>query len=111
MNYLLRHSIDDNTRKGGWSRAKLTKDGIKLAESIAEKLKVLGVERIVCSDLVRAKATAKIINKVLNLPITYTRELREFNAGVVSGMKYDKANKLYPVKVNDYKNLYFKFLI
>ena len=109
MNYLLRHSIDDNTRKGGWSKAKLTKEGVKLAESIAEKLKGLGVERIVCSDLVRAKETAKIINKVLNLPITYTKELREFNAGVVSGMKYDKANKLYPVKVNDYKNLDFKY--
>ncbi len=109
MNYLLRHSIDDNTRKGGWSRAKLTKEGVKLAKEVAIKIEKLGIERIVCSDLVRAKETAKIINKVLNLPITYTKELREFNAGVVSGMKYDKANKLYPVKVNDYKNLDFKY--
>lgn len=109
MNYLLRHSIDDNTRKGGWSRAKLTKDGIKLAEEVAKKLKNFHFDRIICSDLVRAKETAKIINKELKLPIFYTDELREFNAGVVSGMKYDKANKLYPVKVNDYKNLDFKY--
>ena len=109
MNYLLRHSIDDNTRKGGWSRAKLTKEGVALAKEIAKKLKALDIERIVCSDLVRAKETAKIVNKELNLPITYTNELREFNAGIVSGMKYDKANKLYPVKVNDYKNLDFKY--
>lgn len=109
MNYLLRHSIDDNTRKGGWSKAKLTKEGVSLAKKVAEELKLFDIERIVCSDLVRAKETAKIINKVLNLPVTYVSELREFNAGLVSGMKYDKANKLYPVKVNDYKNMNFKY--
>lgn len=109
MNYLLRHSIDDNTKKGGWSNAKLTKEGVKLAKSMAEKLKSLDINNIICSDLVRAKQTARIINKVLKLPITYTSELREFNAGIVSGMKYDKANRLYPVKVDDYLNLDFKY--
>lgn len=109
MNYLLRHSIDDNTRKGGWSKSKLTKDGKKLARKVAIKLQNYDIKQIVCSDLVRAKHTAKIINKVLKLPIIYTSQLREFNAGIVSGMKYDKANKLYPIKVNDYKNLSFKY--
>ena len=109
MNYLLRHSIDDNRRKGGWSKARLTKDGVFLAKEMAIKLKNLDIEKIVCSDLVRAKQTAKIINKVLKLPITYTKELREFNAGIVSGMLYDKANRLYPVKVDDYLNLDFKY--
>ena len=104
MNYLLRHSIDDNSRKGGWSKARLTRQGVILAKEMAIKLKNLNIERIVCSDLVRAKQTAKIINRVLKLPITYTNQLREFNAGIVSGMKYDKANRLYPVKVDDYLN-------
>ena len=109
MNYLLRHSIDDNSRKGGWSKAGLTRQGVTLAKEMAIKLKNLNIERIVCSDLVRAKQTAKIINRVLKLPITYTNQLREFNAGIVSGMKYDKANRLYPVKVDDYLNPGFKY--
>ncbi len=109
MNYLLRHSIDDNTRKGGWSKAKLTKEGVELAEKTIEKLKKLDIERIVCSDLVRAKETCFIVNKVLKLPVEYSEDLREFNAGIVSGMKYEKANKLYPIKANDYKNLEFKY--
>ena len=109
MNYLLRHSIDDNTRKGGWSRARLTREGVSLAREMAIKLQALDIDRIICSDLVRAKQTAKIINKVLKLPIIYISDLREFNAGVVSGMRYDKANRLYPVKVDDYLNPDFKY--
>ena len=47
MNYLLRHSIDDNTRKGGWSRARLTKEGIRLAKDVALKLKNYNIKQIV----------------------------------------------------------------
>lgn len=109
MIYLIRHSIDDNSRKGGWSSAPLTLDGIKLAEVTVQKLKRLHINKIVCSDLVRAKQTCEIINRVLKLPVEYSQELREFNAGVVSGMKYEDAERLYPVGKNDYKDMNFKY--
>lgn len=109
MIYLLRHSIDDNTRKGGWSSAPLTLEGIKLAKRTAEKLISLNITRIVCSDLVRTKQTCEIINNKLKLPVTYTSELREFNAGIVSGMKYDEAERLYPVPEKAYKDMNFKY--
>lgn len=109
MIYLLRHSIDDNTRKGGWSNAPLTLEGIKLAEETAQRLKYLHITKIVCSDLVRTKQTCDIINNTLKLPVTFESALREFNAGVVSGMKYDEAERLYPVPPNAYKDMNFKY--
>lgn len=109
MIYLLRHSIDDNTRKGGWSSAELTEDGVKLAQEIVEKLHKLRIDKIVCSDLVRAKQTCEIINKKLNLPVVFVQDLREFNAGVVSGMKYDEADRLYPLPPQVYKDMNFKY--
>ena len=109
MIYLLRHSIDDNTRKGGWSSAPLTPEGIHLAKQTIEKIKDLNINKIVCSDLIRTKQTCEIINNKLRLPVTYTSELREFNAGIVSGMKYDEAERLYPVPENAYKDMNFKY--
>ena len=57
MIYLLRHSIDDNSRKGGWSSAPLTLDGIKLAEVTAQKLKTTKIRQLkvqkCCQQLMR----------------------------------------------------------
>ena len=109
MNYLIRHSIDDETRKGGWSPAPLTPEGEILANSTRKEINKLNINKIVCSDIVRTKQTANIINMDLNLPIIYDEGLREFNAGVVSGMKYQDAQMLFPVNENDYLNMNFKF--
>lgn len=109
MNYLLRHSIDDNTRKGGWSDAKLTNKGIALAKEISKIIPKLDIESIVCSDLPRAKETCEIINETLKIPVRYTKELREFNAGVVSGMEYGLIERLYPTRPTDFLNKNFKY--
>ncbi len=109
MNYLLRHSIDDNTKKGGWSQAPLTEEGIILANTTANALAKLNIKQIVCSDLQRAKETAEIINQKLNLHITYTDKLREFNAGIASGKTYQEIDQLFPTKATDYLNKNFKY--
>lgn len=109
MIYLLRHSTDDNSIKGGWSKVKLSKEGKVLAKQTAKILQNYSFEKIICSDLVRAKQTCKIINQTLNLPVTFVKDLREFNAGIVSGMNCEKANKLYPICEKDYNNMDFKY--
>lgn len=109
MIYLLRHSIDDNTKKGGWSDAILTPEGVELAKQTIAKIKQLNINKIVCSDLVRTRQTCEIINQELKLPVSFTSELREFNAGIVSGMAYDLADKLYPLPANAHKDMNFKY--
>lgn len=109
MNYLLRHSIDDNSRKGGWSPVHLNEDGIILAKETAKKLINLPVNQIISSDIVRTKETAEIVNEELNLPITYSKSLREFNAGVAAGMTYAELDRLYPINEKTYLDMNFKY--
>jgi probable phosphoglycerate mutase len=82
---------------GGWSEVELTELGIKQAESVAERL-VIELERtykIYSSDLYRARQTAEIISKALNIIPIYASELREFNPGIVSGMDGKEVEKYY----------------
>lgn len=109
MNYLLRHSIDDNSRKGGWTPVPLTLEGHILAYRMQSQVNKLPIDKIVCSDIVRAKETADIVNMDLNLPLFYEQSLREFNAGVASGMTYEELERNFPLKKNTYLNMNFKY--
>ena len=75
MIYLIRHGLDDESRIGGWSDVSLTNEGIKQVEK-AKKYIIdnLSFEKIISSDVKRAKETTKIINKNLNKKITYTKK-------------------------------------
>lgn len=78
---------------GGWSDVKLTELGKKQAESVANRLgeDLQDTYKLYSSDLNRAKQTTEIISTIIGIPPSYTRELREFNAGIVSGMDRKKA--------------------
>lgn len=54
------------------------------------------IQKIISSDLSRARQTADIINSELELPIEYTEKLREMNNGELAGMLNRDAEKLYP---------------
>ncbi len=97
--FLIRHGKDDDTVRGGWSKASLTDEGIAQVEKFASCLakdKTVSISRIFTSDLPRASQTAKIIAKQLNLPVEKLPEFRETNNGVLSGMKNEIANERYP---------------
>ena len=95
--YLIRHGEDDNQFRGGWSNHKLTQSGIHQSEKLAIYLKQhCKIEKIISSDLERAKQTAKIINSLLNVNIEFTDKLREMNNGLLAGMKNDIAQKTFP---------------
>lgn len=57
---------------------------------------VFKIQKIISSDLNRAKQTANIINEELKLPIEYTERLREMNNGEIAGMLNEDVEKLYP---------------
>ena len=97
MIYLIRHGLDDESKIGGWSDVSLTNEGIKQVDK-AKKYIIdnLSFEKIISSDVKRAKETSQIINKNLNKKITYTKKLREQSKGKYNGVKKSDLDK------NDY---------
>lgn len=98
MIYLLRHGEDDETYIGGHSNVALTNNGILQIQKIADELKnsKYKIDRIISSDIKRARQTTEIVNKTLNVPVEYTTMLRELDKGKLNGMLVTEANKIYP---------------
>lgn len=70
----------------------LTEEGIKETEAAADTLpKTIG--RMYVSTLGRAKQTAAILNKKLQLPIVYSDDLREVNFGELNGTPFTQESK------------------
>jgi broad specificity phosphatase PhoE len=109
--YLIRHGQttgDIENRYGGSYDDHLTDEGGVQAHKLAEELANSGIQIILCSPLIRAQETAKIINTKLNREIKTIENLRERNQnGVLSGLTRDEAKLKYPQLVEelkDYKN-------
>ena len=69
----------------------LTKKGIKQAEELRERIKTIDYDIVICSPLIRAKHTAKIIN-VKEKEILIDNRLEERNPGSLSGQSLDVTN-------------------
>lgn len=103
MIYLLRHGLDDERYIGGWSEIDLIDEGRNQIHEISKFIKDSNfkIDKIISSDIKRAVTTSKIVNKYLNLDITYCKYLRELNKGLLNGIekskypKYDKINSIY----------------
>ena len=86
MIYLLRHGLDDEQYIGGWSDVSLVRDGIKQVELVKDYISNnIEFNKIISSDILRAKQTAEIINKNFNKEIIYTDLLREQSKGDYNG--------------------------
>ena len=70
----------------------LTKLGIKQAEELKEKIKEIEYDIVICSPLIRAKHTAKIIN-VKEKEIIIDNKLEERNPGSLSGQSLEVTNR------------------
>ena len=90
MIYLIRHGLDDESMIGGWSDVSLTEDGKVQVENATKFLKNISFEKIISSDIKRAKETSLIINKEFNKEIIYTKKLREQNKGDYNGLLKEK---------------------
>jgi broad specificity phosphatase PhoE len=84
--YFLRHGESENNRLdlvNGWSDSPLSQDGIVQAHEAATLLASEPINRIVTSDLQRARHTAEIVAKTINVTtIDVFAGLRERNWGV-----------------------------
>lgn len=99
MLYLLRHGLDDETYLGGWSDVDLIEEGIKQVEVSTLKMKELNlkIDKIIASDVKRAKTTAEIVSDILGIPSFEVCSLfKEQNKGLLNGMLREKAENLYP---------------
>ena len=95
--YLYRHGETEENKRHvlqGCMSGHLSKEGKAQISASIDHLKHLGLEGILCSDLQRCKDTALIINKVLELPVTYTSLLRERDWGSATGMIVDGVTKI-----------------
>ena len=98
--YIMRHGQSlDNANKlvSGNREAPLTELGKHQARLVANKVKKLSIDRIVCSPLGRAQQTAKIIAEVIDYPdaaILTLDELRERDLGEIEGISYAKNERL-----------------
>lgn len=97
MIYLLRHGLDDERYIGGYSDVGLINQGfIQVEEATELMIKKCKFNRIISSDVKRAKETAQIVSKKFNIPIEYDSMLRELNKGKLNGMLKENAKIYYP---------------
>jgi broad specificity phosphatase PhoE len=79
----------------GQQNSALTEAGIEQTRQLAEKMKKRHFDVLVCSDLDRARQTAAILNKELNLKIIENKSLRERAFGIMEGLTRDEIKNSY----------------
>ena len=92
MIYLVRHGQTDwNIEKKiqGHTNIPLNKNGRKQVELLAQNISNLRIDRIISSDLLRARETAEIINKNFRKDIIFDERIREINYGILEGVPRD----------------------
>ncbi len=67
----------------------LSERGLVQAERLAERLRPLGIARILASDLARAAMTAEAVRAASGAPLEFDAELHERNFGDLRGRTYD----------------------
>lgn len=83
-------------RVQGHADSALTLEGIAQAEACAVRLAHEGITHVYASDLERARQTAAILTRGLQLPITLDTQLRERSYGVGEGMLFADLDRAYP---------------
>ena len=86
MLYIMRHGETDwnlADKLQGQEDIPLNVNGRRQAAIAVARVIPLGITRIISSDLSRAKETAEIIAKQLNLTVEYDSRLREWNFGTM----------------------------
>jgi len=104
--YFVRHgeSTENALQIYDWMESSLTEKGIEQSKLVANRLKNTKIEKIFCSDMLRAKMTAIEINKLHNVEIEESVLIREQLPP--SELLGKSENDEYSKKVSDllYKN-------
>jgi len=89
---IIYHFPDDNPP------CQLIEEGIEEAKRAGEKIKEKNIDYIYCSDILRARQTAKIVADVIGFDsekIIYDTRLRDINWGIFGGKHKDEAWAYY----------------
>ena len=89
---IIYHFPDDNPP------CQLIEEGIEEAKRASEKIKEKNIDYIYCSDILRARQTAKIVADVIGFDsekIIYDTRLRDINWGIFGGKHKDEAWAFY----------------
>ena len=99
---LMRHGKTVWNEKGitqGRSNNRLSKAGIEVAKSVAQKLKSEKIDVIFASPLMRTMQTANLVNSFHNVKIIKNQNLIEIDQGFFTGKsKFDLSPKLQQIK-------------
>lgn len=90
--YLIRHGRQ-NSRLCNVN-VSLSEEGRQQAKLLGERMKTWNIERLYCSDLIRAVETANIINESLHVDVTVEPDLQEIDFGEMTG-RSDEENAQY----------------
>ena len=87
----------------GQLESDLTERGREQTEVNARVLAGLGIEVLYSSPLQRARQSAAIINRELNLPISYDARIKEWDCGDWSGELYEHVQTRWPEEWTAYR--------
>lgn len=98
--YFIRHGMDDEGFRGGWSQRGLITGGYRQSEKLGRYLKDRqsdwNIGRLYCSDLQRAVDTANEIGRELQMELQRQACWREINNGEIAGMPHEIVEERYP---------------
>lgn len=97
--YVVRHGESETNLQGKWGGhydTALTSKGLEQAKQLACKLLDIDYEIIVSSSLTRARQTAEIIQKIINIPLIISNEFMERSMGVYEGLTTEEIMVKYP---------------
>lgn len=98
--YLIRHGEKENSCNH--ESVRLTGKGFQQAELTGMLLCRHSIERIYCSNMLRAVQTAEAINKHLNTKIEIVPELREIHMGICEIGGWESLEKNYPEYMEEF---------
>lgn len=92
MIYLVRHgqtawNLEKKTQ--GHTDIPLNEKGRNQAKLLAQVISNLKIDKIISSDLLRARETAEIINEKIGKNIIFDERIREINYGILEGVPRD----------------------
>lgn len=98
--YLVRHArpaLPDRQRRFlGQTDLPLSPEGVRDAQSLAERLRQIDLQTVYCSDLVRSRDTAAILVAGRGLVPQERSWLREIDAGLWDLLTFEEARSRYP---------------
>ncbi len=95
--YIVRHGLTESPGVLlGQFDARLSAEGVRQAQKIGDDLAGTGIERIVSSELIRARETADWIARRLGLEVQADQRLNEISYGCWDGMRWDEIEQEDP---------------